>query len=91
MALEYIYLLSLQVAAFILAVLTWRVKIKVLNDSREMMIVVYSTSAVMVVLGVFTFAVGTRIILSEVAYCGLIMLATTIFITFVFVPKVSEN
>ena len=90
-ALEYVYLLSLQVAAFILAVLTWRVKIKVLNDSREMMIVVYSTSAIMVVLGVFVFALDTRFILSEVIFSGLIMLATTIFIAFVFVPKVSEN
>ena len=83
--------MSLQVVVFVLAVLIWRVKIKVLNDSREMMIVVYSTSAIMVVLGVFIFALRTRLILSEVILSGLIMLATTIFIAFVFVPKVSEN
>ena len=85
---EYVYLLSLQVAAFVLAILTRKVKIKVLNDSKEMMIVVYSTSAIMAVLGVFTFAISTRLILNQAIYCGLIMVATTIMLSFVFVPKV---
>ena len=88
LAIEFIYLLSLQVAAFVLAILTRKVKIKVLNDSKEMLIVVYSTSAIMAVLGVFTFAVPTRLILAQAMYCGLIMLATTIMLSFVFVPKV---
>ena len=37
---QYIYLFSLQGAAFVLAILTRKVKIKVLND---MMIIVYSS------------------------------------------------
>lgn len=88
-ALEYIYLLSLQVAAFILAILTRKVKVKVLNDSKEMIIIVYTSTTIMLVLGVFTFALSTRFILQEVIFCGLIMLATTIFLTVLFVPKVS--
>ena len=89
-AIEYIYLLSLQVAAFVLAILNRKVKIKVLNDSKEMLIIVYSTSAIMVVLGVLTFGVDGRIVVFEVLFSGLVMVATTIFLTFVFVPKVSE-
>ncbi len=85
---EYVYLLSLQVAAFILAILTRKVKIKVLNDSKGMIIIVYSSTTIMLILGVLTFAVGTRFILIEVIFCGLIMTATTIFLTILFIPKV---
>lgn len=88
-ALEYVYLLTLQVAALILAIVTRKVKIKVLNDSKEVVIVVYSSTTILLILGVFTFALGTRFILNEVLYCTGIILATTIFLVFVFVPKVS--
>jgi hypothetical protein len=87
--LEYIYLLSLQVAAFVLAILIRNVKIKVLNDSKEMMIIVYSSTTIMLILGIFTFALSTRFVLQEVIFGGLVMLATTIFLSFLFIPKVS--
>ena len=90
-AIEYLYLVSLQVAAFVLAILTRKVKIKVLNDSKEMMIVVYSTSTIMLVVGVLTFAFDTRLILDQVIFCGLVMVATSVFLTFVYIPKVSSH
>ena len=87
-ALEYIYLLLLQVAAFVLAILIWKVEIKVLNDSKEMMIIVYTSTTIMVILGIFTFALSTRFILQEIFFCGLVMLATVVFLSFLFIPKV---
>ncbi len=87
-AVEYIYLLLIQVTAFILSIITWKVKIKVLNDSKEMMAIVYTSSGIMIVLGIVTFALGTRFILNEVLFCLGIMAATTVFLSLTFVPKV---
>ena len=86
---EYVYLVLLQVAAFILAIVTRNVQIKVLNDSKEMTVIVYSTSVVLLILGVITFAFDTRFALGEGLFGFGMMLGTTIFLAFVFVPKVS--
>ena len=88
---EYVYLTLIQVAAFVLAIATRNVKIKVLNDSKEMTVIVYTTSIVMLVLGVILFAFNTRFTLDEVLFGFGIMLATTILLAFVFVPKVSST
>lgn len=87
-AVEYVYLLIIQVAAFILAILNWNVKIKVLNDSREMMAIVYTSSCIMIVLGVITFALSVRFTLNEAIFSMGVMIATTIFLALTFVPKV---
>ena len=71
-----------------LTILTRKVKIKVLNDSKEMIIIVYSSTIIMLILGVFTFNPKYRFLLEEIVFCGLVMLATTIFLALLFVPKV---
>ena len=86
---EYVYLLIIQVAAFVLAVLNWKVTIKVLNDAKEMMVIVYTSSVILIVLGVFTFVLGTRLILNETLFNVGIFIATTVFLSFTFIPKVS--
>ena len=88
-ALQYLYLMLLQVVAFVLALITRKVQIKVLNDSKEMFIIVYTSTTIMVGLGIITFALGSRLILNEALFCGGILLATTVFLVFIFVPKVS--
>ena len=90
-AVEYIYLIVIQVAAFVLAILNRKVMIKTLNDTKETMIIVYTTSTIMLILGIVLFARSNRYILNEVLISGLIMLATTVLITFVFVPKVKNT
>ena len=90
-AIEYIYLVLIQVAAFILAIVTRKVKIKVLNDSREMFIIVYTSSSIMLVLGIVTFVISTRFILIEVLFGFGIMMATTVFLALTFVPKVCNQ
>ena len=89
MGVEYVYLLVLQVAAVILTILTRKVKIKVLNDSKQMTIIIYTTSTVLLVLGVVTFIVNSRLVLQEVLNGFGIILATTVFLVLIFVPKVS--
>ena len=90
-AVEYVFLIIIQVAAFILALLNWKVKIKTLNDAKEMMVIVYTTSAIMVVVGIITFALGVRSILNDALVCLGIMFATTVFLALTFVPKVRSE
>ena len=87
---EYASLTLIQVAAFVLAIVTRNVKIKVLNDSKEMTFTAYTTSIVMV-LGVIFLVFNTRFTLNEVLVGFGIMLATTILLAFVFVAKVSST
>ena len=82
-------MISLQLAAFILAVITRKVKIKVLNDFKEMTLIVYTTTSAMVVMCIPTFTPFFGFITNEAVFSGGIMLATTVFLTFLFIPKVS--
>lgn len=79
----------MQVAAFILALLTRNVKIRVLNDSKEMAFIIYTTSVVLLALGGVTFGLSSYIIITEVLFSGGVMFATTVFLTLLFLPKVT--
>ena len=81
-------MISLQVAAFILAVITRKVKIKVLNDFKEMTLIVYTTASIMLVMCIPTFTPIPGFIGSEAVFSGGLILATTVFLTFLFIPKV---
>lgn len=88
LALEYVYLGLLQVIAVILAFNTRKVKIKVLNDSKSVAVIIYTTSVVLVALVIVSFALDSFIVVTEVLFSGGILLATTVFVGFIFVPKV---
>ena len=88
LALEYVYLIILQVVALILAFMTRKVKIKALNDAKFVVAIIYVTSIVMVALIIITFALDSFVVVTEILFSGGIMLATTVFISFIFVPKV---
>ena len=65
-----------------------RVKIKVLNDSKEIAVIIYINSIMLVLVAVIEFALSAY---HEVyaALLGLgIMMAATLFLILVFVPKV---
>ena len=78
----------LQVAAVILAFKTRKVKIKALNDSKYVAAIIYITSTV-IVARIIAFALDYYIITTEVLFSGGLMLATTVFLGFIFIPKVS--
>ena len=88
LALEYVYLGLLQVIAVILAFNTRKVKIKVLNDSKAVAVIIYTSSVVLVALVIVSFALDSFIVVTEVLFSGGILLATTVFVGFIFVPKV---
>ena len=79
----------LQVAAVILAFTTRRVKIKVLNDSKSVAVIIYTTSVVLVALVIISFTLDSYIVVvQEILFSGGILLATTVFLIFIFIPKV---
>ena len=87
--LSFIKLVLIQVAAFVLALVTRKVMIKVLNDFIEVSIVIYTTSVVLLCLGAITFGLNSYLIVTETLFSGGIMLAATVGLFFLFVPKVS--
>lgn len=90
LAISYAYKGLLQMAAMFMAFHTRRVHIKVLNDSKEIAVIVYINSIILVLLAVVEFALSRY---NEVytALVGLALLVeATVFLTLIFVPKVSS-
>ena len=85
---EVLYLFSLQVAALVLAVANRNVKIEVLNDFKEMSVIVYTVTIMLVPMFAVTYGVSMYTTISEALLSGAIMSATTVFLFFTFVPKV---
>ena len=68
-----------------------RVKIKALNDSKEIAVIIYINSITLVLLAVIEFGLNTY---HEVyaALFGLgLMVGATLFLTLVFIPKVKRT
>ena len=84
----YLYLAILQVSALVLAFKTRNVKIKVLNDSKEISAIVYITSVIAVYLIVVTIGLSDYNNLLAFFYYGGILLVTTVILSLVYVPKV---
>ena len=89
LSIEFVYMIILQVVAVILAFKTRKVKIKALNDSKSVTTIIYTTSIVVAGLAIITFALNSFIVVTEILFSGGIILATTVFICFIFIPKVS--
>ena len=89
LAISYAYKGLLQLSAMFMAFHTRTVKIKVLNDSKEIAVIVYVTSIILVLLAVVEFALNRY----HEVYTGLfglaLLLEATVFLTLVFIPKVS--
>ena len=84
----FIYLALLQVAAIVLAIQTRRVKIKVLNDSKYIVALIYISSITLLILVVVVFALGALININELLVAGAFLIATTSFLSLTFIPKV---
>ena len=84
----FCYLILLQVAAIVLAIQTRRVKIKVLNDSKYIIALIYISSITVIVVGVVQFVLGAVININELIVSGAFFIATTSFLSLTFVPKV---
>ena len=91
LALEYGYLIILQIIALFMAFKTRKVKIKLLNDSKSVATIIYITSIDIVALIIITFALDTYTVLVEAMFSAGLIIATTTFLAFSFVPKVLET
>ena len=87
---SYAYKGLLQLVAMFMAFHTRRVKIKVLNDSKQIAIIVYVNSIILALLTVVEFALS-RYHEVHTALFGLAMLVeATVFLSLVFLPKVDS-
>ena len=84
----YFYLAILQVSALVLAFKTRHVEIKVLNDSKETYAIVYITSVIVAELLIVTIALSEYNNIFTCFYYGGILIAATVILSLVYVPKV---
>lgn len=83
----FVYLGFLQLIGLILALRTRKVKVKVLNDAKYIITLVYVSSIVLVIIAIVRFTLESMMHVSEVFYSGGLLLATTVFLSLTFVPK----
>ena len=70
---------------------TRRVKVKILNESKEIAVIIYINSIVLVLLAASEFTLATH----HNAYAALfglgLLTEATLFLGLIFIPKVSNN
>ena len=84
----YLYLAVLQVSALVLAFKTRKVKIKVLNDSKEISAIIYVTSVIDFELLVVSVLLQDYNNIQELLFAGGVLIATTTVLALVYLPKV---
>ena len=82
------YLAMLQIIGILLAFQTRKVKIKGLNDSTFVAVIIYISCVVLVALALMTFALRTYINIGTGMFASGILTLTTIFLALIFIPKV---
>ena len=89
----YTYLLVVLAISLALAIQTSRVKIEVLNDSKWISAIVYFVVPTILLFFVLTFvlAPGPFIHLSAAIYCVGLFISSSIFLGFLFIPKVNTH
>ena len=85
---SYIYKFLLQVAAIYFAFMSRKVKVKALNDSKEIAAIIYITSLLLVISAI-GFWIGLIYLNTSTAVFGLAELLTaTVILGLLFIPKV---
>jgi len=88
LAVTFMYLALLQIIAIILAIQTRKVKIKILNDSKYIAAIIYSSSIALVIVVASTLSPIGLIDVVEFLFTGALIVATTLILALVFIPKV---
>ena len=84
----YGYILLTQLVSIFLAFRTRKVKVKVLNDSKYIALIIYITSVIVTVMIIGAVILDDYINADAAVFSGLIMAFTTVVLSLVFVPKV---
>ena len=82
------FLFLLQVIGIFLAFQTRKVKVKVLNDAKQVTAIVYVTSVCVVLIIMTTFALEEYLNVSSALFCFSMSIASSAFLILIFVPKV---
>ena len=88
LALSYIYKALLQLVAMFMAFSTRRVKIKALNDSKEIAVVIYFNSITLTLLAVVEFALKQYHEVYAALFSLALVVEASVFLTLIFIPKV---
>ena len=89
LAISYAYKGLLQLLAMFMAFHARRVKIKVLNDSKEIAAIVYVNSIILALLVVVEFSLSRYHTVHASLFGLALLVGPTVFLSFVFIPKVS--
>ena len=90
LAISYAYKGLLQLVAMFMAFHTRRVKIKALNDSKEIAVIVYINSITLVLLAVVEFTLNTYHDVYAALFGLALLVGATLFLCFIFIPKVDS-
>ena len=80
----------MQAIGIFLAFQTRKVKVKVLNDAKQVTAIIYVTSVCVVLIILTTFALGAFINVNAALFCFSIAAASTAFLILIFIPKVGQ-
>ena len=87
----YGYKILLHLATVVMALKTRKIKVKGLNDYREIVLATYVSSFVLVIILIFNIFVSDRIDLFGVLTSFGLFVGATVIMVLVFVPKVTTN
>ena len=89
MAILFSYKGLLQVSATFMAFHTRKVRIKALNDSKEITVIVYVNSLTLILLTVVEFALNDHHELYSSLFSAALLVGASIFLGLIFIPKVT--
>ena len=84
-------LFLLQAIGIFLAFQTRKVKVKVLNDAKQVTAIIYVTSVCVLLIIMTTFALGSFLNTSSAVFSFSIAAASTAFLILIFIPKVEQS
>ena len=91
LAVSFSYKALLQLVAIFLAFHIRRVKIKALNDSKEIAAIIYINSIILALLVLTQFTLQYYQDIYSAMFGLALLVDATMFIGFTFIPKVSQN
>jgi gamma-aminobutyric acid type B receptor len=90
LAISYAYKGLLQLVAMFMAFHTRKVKIIVLNDSKEIALIVYTNAIILAMLAVAEFALSVYHEVYTALFGLALLLEATVFLALIFIPRVSS-
>ena len=91
LSISYAYKGLLQIVAMFMAFHTRRVKIKALNDSKEIAVIIYINSITLSLLAFVEFALDTYHQVYAALFGLALLVGATLFLTLLFTPKVKQH